>query len=174
MTNTIFITCAAMAGGCALLFIIQLAYIFGLYNRVCRKQRKEDTSDANAPSLPPLSVIIVTKDSGEALNRNLPQILEQDYPKFEVIVVNDKSAGEDEDILKRLSEKYPNLYHTFIPGTARYVSRKKLGMAMGIRASKYEWVVTTEPYCHPTSKNWLRSLAREMTPDTDKIGRAHV
>lgn len=168
MINIIFIVCVAMAGGCALLFIIQLAYIFGLYNGAYRKQHQEVATDAQT-ELPPLSVIIVTKDSGEALNRNLPLILEQDYPQFEVIVVNDKSAGEDEDILKRLSEQYPNLYHTFIPETARYVSRKKLGIAMGIRASKYEWVVVTEPYCYPVSKNWLKSLAKEMTPETDIV-----
>lgn len=81
-------------------------------------------NEPSATDLPPLSVIIVTKDSGSALNQNLPAILEQDYPKFEVIVINDKSAGEDEDILKLLSDRYENLYHTFIPKTARYVSRK--------------------------------------------------
>ena len=168
MIDITFIVCVAMAAGCAVLFMIQLAYIFGLYNRVYRKQRREVASDIQTP-LPPLSVIVVTKDSGEALNRNLPRILEQDYPQFEVIVVNDKSAGEDEDILKRLSEKYPNLYHTFIPETARYVSRKKLGIAMGIRASKFEWAVTTEPYCYPENPNWLKSLAKEMKPGTDIV-----
>lgn len=124
---------------------------------------------AAGTELPPLSVIIVTKDSGSALTKNLPAILEQDYPEFEVIVINDKSAGEDENILKLLSDKYNNLYHTFIPETARYVSRKKLGIAMGIRASRYEWLVVTEPYCCPVSRNWLRRLAEQMTPNTDIV-----
>ncbi len=168
MNDIVFYVCTALAGACAVLFLIQLTYLFYIYNRIHRKRHKEACAETPSET-PPLSVIIVTKDSGEALNRNLPQILKQDYPEFEVIVVNDMSAGEDEDILKRLSEKYTNLYHTFIPQTARYVSRKKLGIAMGIRASRYDWIVMTEPYCHPTSKNWLKSLAHEMTPGTDIV-----
>lgn len=156
-----------LAATCSILCIIQLCYVFGIYNRIHQLFKKGN--EPSATDLPPLSVIIVTKDSGSALNQNLPAILEQDYPKFEVIVINDKSAGEDEDILKLLSDRYENLYHTFIPKTARYVSRKKLGIAMGIRASRYDWIVVTEPYCHPVSKNWLRSLAAQMTPSTDIV-----
>lgn len=156
-----------LAATCGILCIIQLCYVFGIYNRIHQLFKKGN--EPSATDLPPLSVIIVTKDSGSALNQNLPAILEQDYPKFEVIVINDKSAGEDEDILKLLSDRYENLYHTFIPKTARYVSRKKLGIAMGIRASRYDWIVVTEPYCYPVSKNWLRSLAAQMTPSTDIV-----
>lgn len=43
---------------------------------------------------PPLSVIIVTKDSGQLLKENLPSILTQDYPTYEVIVVNDQSPAK--------------------------------------------------------------------------------
>lgn len=152
---------------CGILCAIQLCYVFGIYNRIHRHFKKKN--EAAGTELPPLSVIIVTKDSGSALTKNLPAILEQDYPEFEVIVINDKSAGEDENILKLLSDKYNNLYHTFIPETARYVSRKKLGIAMGIRASRYEWLVVTEPYCCPVSRNWLRRLAEQMTPNTDIV-----
>mgnify|MGYP001775562646 CR=1 FL=1 len=152
---------------CCFFFIVQLTYIFYIYSRIYRTQTKKEES----PSLPlpPLSVIIVTKDSGSALEENLPLILEQDYPQYEVIVINDESAGEDEDILKRLSLRYPHLYYTFIPGTARHVSRKKLGLAIGIRASHYEWIVTTSPYCYPVSPNWLKELAKGMTPDTSIV-----
>jgi len=152
---------------CCFFFIVQLTYIFYIYSRIYRTQTKKEKSPSFP--LPPLSVIIVTKDSGSALEENLPLILEQDYPQYEVIVINDESAGEDEDILKRLSLRYPHLYYTFIPGTARHVSRKKLGLAIGIRASHYEWIVTTSPYCYPVSPNWLKELAKGMTPDTSIV-----
>lgn len=154
---------------CFVLFIIQLCYIFGVYARVFRTAKRQNAASDGECELPPLSVIVVTKDSGNMLKEYLPKILEQDYPCFEVIVINDKSAGEDEDVLKLLAGKYNNLYHTFIPESARYVSRKKLGVAMGIRASKYDWVVMTEPYCYPSTKNWLRSMACQMKPETDIV-----
>lgn len=156
-----------LAGVCGIFFLIQLLYIGGVYSKLHSYFRKG--KDVAPLDLPPVSVIIVTKDSGERLNENLPVILEQNYPQFEVIVVNDKSAGEDELILKRLSVRYTNLYYTFIPETARYVSRKKLGIAMGIRASRYDWIVVTSSFGRPLSPDWLKSLAREMTSETDIV-----
>lgn len=153
---------------CGLTFLIQLYYFLVPYSRLFKSNKRQNKLQENT-NCPPLSVIIVTKDSASMLKDNLPAILEQDYPEFEVIVVNDESAGEDEDILKILGSRYRHLYRTFIPKSARYVSRKKLGVAMGIKASKYDWIVVTEPYCKPESKDWLRSLSRNFVPGTDIV-----
>lgn len=153
---------------CALMLLVQLYYFLIPYSRLFRYINKQDRLPENT-NCPPLSVIIVTKDSATMLKENLPYILEQDYPEYEVIVVNDESSGEDEDILKIFENKYHHLYRTFIPKSARYVSRKKLGVAMGIKASKYDWIVVTEPYCKPVSKNWLRSMARNFVPGTEIV-----
>lgn len=152
-----------------IMLLIQLYYFLIPYSRIYRCSKYQNKLRRNDDNCPPLSVIIVTKNSSDMLKENLPLILEQDYPEYEVIVVNDESAGEDEDILKIISNKYPHLYRTFIPKTARYVSRKKLGIAMGIKASKYDWIVITEPYCKPAGKDWLRSLARNFVPGTDIV-----
>lgn len=150
------------------LLIIELIYFLGQYSNVYRVSKKQlpIQSDDNCP---PISVIIVTKDSGDALRNNLPTILEQDYPYFEVIVVNDESVGEDEETLKLLEKSYPNLYHTFIPKSARYVSTEKLGISMGLKASKHQWIVVTDPYSRPASKNWLRSLSKHFSSDTEIV-----
>lgn len=153
---------------CGMTFLIQLYYFLVPYSRLFKSNKIQNKLQENT-NCPPLSVIIVTKDSASMLKDNLPAILEQDYPEFEVIVVNDESAGEDEDILKILGSRYRHLYRTFIPKSARYVSRKKLGVAMGIKASKYDWIVVTEPYCKPESKDWLKSLSRNFVPGTNIV-----
>ena len=153
---------------CCMLLIVQLIYIWGIYYRIHLAKNKQITT-LSETDFPPISVILVTKDSGSALKENLPAILEQDYPYFEVIVVNDESAGEDENILKLLKNEYHNLYHTFIPKTARYISRKKLGISMGIKASRYNWIVVTDPYSRPASKHWLYSLSRHFTAETEIV-----
>lgn len=149
-----------------ILFLIQSAYHWGLYSQLYRHSKKPQTET----DTPPLSVIIVAKDAASDLQRNLPAILEQDYPDYEVIVIYDRSdKDESEDVLKRLQDKYPHLYHTFIPDSARYISHKKLGITMGIKASRHEWLVFTEPDCRPTSNQWLRSMAANFTPGTDIV-----
>ena len=151
-----------------LLLVIELIYFLGTYSKIYHASKKvyPEQPDENCP---PISVIVVTKDSGEALKKNLPAILEQDYPFFEVIVVNDESVGEDEDTLKLFSKKYRNLYHTFIPKSARYISTEKLGISMGLKASKHQWIVVTDPYSRPVSKNWLRCLSKHFTSDTEIV-----
>lgn len=150
-----------------MLFLIQILYLILVYSRI-----HKHTSDVEkgkltfSEELPPLSVIICADNETENLRKNLPFILEQDYPRFEVVIVNDSLSDESEDFLKLLENKYPHLYHTFTPDSSRYLSRKKLAVTIGIKASKYDWLVFTEADCAPSGKNWLRLLARNFTEDT--------
>lgn len=152
------------------LFFIQLLYYVIIYNKIHKHNRevKKDRIQFDT-AYPPLSIIICAKNESDNIRRNLPSILEQDYPQFEVIVINDGSTDESEDTLSALEEKYHHLYHTFTPDSTRYVSRKKLALTLGIKASKYDWLVFTDANCQASSKNWLKLMARNFTPTTDIV-----
>lgn len=157
-----------MAAG--ILLAVQIIYYLVLYSRIGRRNRKEQRNELHfTQELPPLSVIICAHDEVENLRRNLPAILAQDYPEFEVIVINDGEKNESEDYLLQLEEQYRNLYHSFVPDSSRYISRKKLAVTLGIRASRYDWLVLTEANCQPQSNQWLRLLARNFTPHTEVV-----
>ena len=152
------------------LFIIQVIYYLGLYNRIHshnKAVRKEETHFTR--ELPPLSVILCARNEADNLRKVLPAILEQDYPQFEVIVINDASTDETEDVLGFMEEKYPHLYHSFTPDSARYISHKKLALTLGIKACKYDWLVFTETNCIPASKDWLKLMARNFTSQTQVV-----
>ena len=165
--NTIELILLSAAG---ILFIIQLIYYFGLYNRIHRHNtavRKEEVHFSREFS--PLSVIICARNEADNLRKILPTILEQDYPQFEVIVINDASTDETADVLGIFEEKYPNLYHSFTPESARYISHKKLALTLGIKASKHDWLVFTETNCIPASNQWLKLMARNFTSQTQIV-----
>ena len=149
-----------------ILFLTQAIYYWSVYGKIHAHNQETVT---NNPDTPPLSVIIVAKDAANELQEHLPSILEQNYPEFEVIVIYDRSADDCDDVLKLLEDKYHNLYHTFIPDSARYISHKKLGITMGIKASRYDWLVFTESNCYPQSNQWLRQMARNFTPATEIV-----
>ena len=90
--NTFDITSltSLLTAACAVLGCIQLLFLFGVYNQVRKAAASVSNEQADPAALPPLSVILVTKDSAAALRENLPLLLQQDYPWFEVIVVNDQ------------------------------------------------------------------------------------
>lgn len=152
------------------LLIIQALYYLGLYNRIHINNRTVKRGDVHfTQELPPLSVIICARNESENLRNFLPAVLEQDYPDFEVIVINDGSTDESETLLNSLEEKYHHLYHSFTPEDSKYISRKKLALTLAIKASKHNWLVLTEANCQPASNQWLRLMARNFTSRTEVV-----
>ncbi|MDE7379208.1 MAG: glycosyltransferase [Paraprevotella sp.] len=143
--------------------ILYTACSFGRALRASARHRKNDTS------LPPLSVVITAHNQGKQLSRNLPILLQQHYPDYEVIVVNDHSNDNTEDVLKQLELRYPQLRHTFTPSSTRYISPKRLALTVGIRSAIHEWVVLTDADCRPASPHWLSRLTESIIGRTDIV-----
>lgn len=122
-----------------------------------------------AENQPPVSVIITTRDQEAILSKQLPLILEQEYPEFQVVVVNDASSDETDDLLKKLALQYPHLYHTFLPEGVQSVSPKKMALTVGIKAAKYDYLLFTEANCLPSSTNWISSMMKQFTPGTSVV-----
>ena len=104
---------------------IQLLYLFTVYNAVNRRKIAERKGKLMVTDAKPgISVVIVASDHEKQLTENLPHILTQDYPDYEVIVVDDNSQDDTNDLLQRLAQQYPHLYSTFTSDSIRYISRK--------------------------------------------------
>ena len=155
--------------GVGVLTTIQLLYLFVIYNAVHRRNVADRKNKLQSAEQQGISVIIAASDNEEQLTKHLPSILTQDYPDYEVIVVDDNSQDDTKELLKRLGKQYPHLYSTFTSDSIRYISHKKLALTLGIKAAKKEWVLFTDPDCYPTSNLWLARMARHFTDDTDVV-----
>jgi len=120
---------------------------------------------------PGVSVIIVAKDNYDELKNNLPFILEQNYPDFEVIIVNIGFTEETHNLIQELKLKYPNLYDTFLPyePLEKKADRKKLALTLGIKAAKKEVLLFTEAEGKPQSKEWISLMMNNMIADKDVV-----
>ena len=159
-----------IGGITGVLTMVQLLYLLVLYGAPHRRYKAEaKAGNGSTEQRPGMSVIITTSDQADSLAKNLPLILEQDYPDFEVIVVDDNSSDDTRELLERLAKQYTHLYSTFTSDSIRYISHKKLALTLGIKAAKKEWVVFTEPNCYPTSRQWLARMARHCTDANDVV-----
>lgn len=145
-----------------LLFVIQVLFYYIIYKKPYRYEQKRDKNENKFDDLPSVSVVIVSKNESENLANNLPLILEQDYPNFEVVVVNMGSTDETDILLEGLRLKYSNLYHTFVPSEAENVNEKKLALTLGIKAAHNDVLLFTEAYCKPVSNKWIEEFAVEF------------
>lgn len=154
----------------ALAVIVQLFYYLYYYTGIWSMAAKiRKGGNAYSRQRPPVSVIICAKNESENLERFLPSILEQEYPEFEVVVVNDGSTDESSNLLERLQLKYKNLYQTFLPMDAKYHSRKKMCLTVGIKAARFEHLLFTEADCQPNSKYWISNMVQNFTSKTEIV-----
>ncbi|MEI8085060.1 MAG: glycosyltransferase [Paludibacter sp.] len=151
-------------------FLYQLYFYFRYLSGVLRLKKKINSNGLSfLNEQPPISVIICAKDEADNLRKFLPFVLEQEYPDFEVIVINDGSTDETEILLRDLCKEHPNLKTTFVPTGANNLSTKKLGLTLGIKAAKNELLLFTDADCMPEDKVWIARMARNFTNETDFV-----
>ncbi len=104
------------------------------------------------------SVIICARNEALNLLRNLPKILEQDYPYFEVVVVNDASEDNTLNVLEDFKKKYTNLQIVNILPAKKSTVGKKAALQLGIESAKNPYLVLTDADCYPQNNRWLNKI----------------
>lgn len=117
----------------------------------------------------PISVIICARNESENLQRFLPSILNQDFPDFEVVVVNDRSWDGTAEILEEFEKKYDRLKVVTVAEGDKFIAGKKFAVTMGIKAASHEWLVFTDADCEPASVNWLTHMQQPQKDSTEII-----
>lgn len=108
-----------------------------------------------------VSVIICARNEERNLAHNLPFILQQDYPQFEVVVVNDRSTDGTEKLLRKLAEQHPQLKLVTNHGEQDYIGKKK-ALTLGINSAEHEHLLLTDADCIPVGPNWIRSMVGQF------------
>ena len=132
---------------------IQLFYYLFFYISV---YFRGPTASKSGPQ--PVSIIICARNEAENLSNFLPSVLEQDYPDFEVIVVNDCSEDNSYDILGKYLTQYPRLRISTVNKDPKFTHNKKFAQFIGIKAAKNEILLFTDADCHPESDKWLEGM----------------
>ena len=144
---------------------IQLSYVVFIFLRLAFFKEKKPV----ASTLLPISIIIAARNESDNLYDNLPFILTQDYPEFEVIIVNNQSVDDSAWLLKALCLQHKNLKVVEIGKNKHLLPGKKLPITLGVKAAKYEKMVFTDADCKPASNQWLRIMSETFTENKQII-----
>jgi glycosyltransferase involved in cell wall biosynthesis len=127
----------------------------------------KDSSDPHTQV--PVSVIISARNEADNLEKHLPYILHQDYPEYEVVVVNDGSYDRSQEILEEFQTQYPKLKIVNLPENDRFDGGKKLALTLGVKAAKYDRFLFTDADCVPASDKWIMGMSRYFSSDENIV-----
>ncbi len=154
----------AVVAALAFAVVAQAAYYLFVYLRPVLNK-----TSAASSKLPPVSVIICARNEHDYLLQFLPKVLGQDYPEFEVIVVNDCSEDDTLMLLGQMEQTYSNLRHTSIELDRKFAHGKKLAITVGVKSAKYEHLVFTDADCYPESNRWLQRIISTYSSQTEIV-----
>jgi glycosyltransferase involved in cell wall biosynthesis len=144
--------------------VVQMLYFILFFSRISFHRDKKHIP----ATMEGVSIIICAKNESVQLKKNLSLILEQDYPEFEVIVVNDCSEDDSLDYLYAMAAQYPRLQIRDIKQESKVIQGKKYPLTIGIKAAMYDKVLLTDADCSPVSNQWIRLMTDAYT-DTKEI-----
>ena len=143
---------------------IQLFYYLFFYLSVYLRQFSEPRVTGE-----PVSIIICARNEAENLQNFLPSILEQNYPDFEVIVVNDCSEDNSYVILSNFLTQYPHLRISTVNKDPKFTHNKKFAQFIGIKAARNEILLFTDSDCKPESDKWLEGMTSHFESKTSFV-----
>ena len=138
-------------------------YLF--FWRKLARYKSENHSFSNFPFV---SIVICAKNEEQNLSRFVSQILDQEYPSFEVIVVNDNSSDGSMTVLNNLKVEYDNL-RVYSFSQNKKCHGKKEVLEYGIRKAKSEYLVLTDADCRPNSKQWLSGMVNGFSDGSEIV-----
>ena len=135
-------------------FFVQVYYNLKYFLSATKGKQSEGDSPDD------VSVIVCARNEEANLMELIPVIMEQEFPKFQLIVVNDSSWDDTADILKALQVSYPGMHIIEINEDKQMMQGKKFALTLGIKAAMYDIVLLTDADCRPTGSNWITEMTK--------------
>ena len=144
-----------------IVIIIQLVYYLGVFSKFCFAKPAVKNSKN-----PPISVIVCAKNEQENIKKYIPILAQQEYPDFELVLIDDASSDETLAVFEDFEKQYDNIRLVKVQNNEAFWGNKKYALTLGIKAAKHEHLLFTDANCFPSSNDWIASMAAHF--DSDK------
>ena len=144
----------------------QIAYTLFFYQRLLFF-KIENTLDIDFKK--PVSVIVAAHNEIENLKTLIPLLLKQNYPEFEIIIVDDRSDDDTYLFLLGEQRKDARLKIVRVDYTPQHISHKKYAISLGVKAALYPYLLFTDADCQPSSENWIALMANQWQNEKEFV-----
>ena len=145
---------------------IQLIYWLLVFSKI---SFLNPTAQVLSQEQPGISVIVAAWDELENLKELLPLLNDQDYPNFEVIVIDDRSTDGSYDHLLFDIQHLSKVRFIKIEKMPSHITAKKYALTLGIKGALHDVILLTDADCRPQSANWMAGMVAHLTPNKDIV-----
>lgn len=144
----------------ALIVFVQFLYYVIIFGKFAYAKPQKST-----PKRIPVSVIVCAKNEEEHVREFVPLLANQDYPDFEIVLIDDASSDHTLDIFEEFEKQYPNVRLVKVENNEAFWGNKKFALTLGIKAARKEYLLFTDADCRPNSDQWIKEMTSRFSAD---------
>jgi glycosyltransferase involved in cell wall biosynthesis len=142
------------------IFCIQFIYYLFIFSSFSFSKKSPTENHFNLP----VSIIICAKNEAKNLTKNLPHFLKQNYPNFELVLINDRSNDRTLKVMEQFrKESLIPVKVVDVASNEQFWGSKKYALTLGIKAASFEHLLFTDADCIPISESWIHEMASNFS-----------
>lgn len=145
--------------------LIQLIYYLFFFTRLAFYDKNTNYGDA----LPGVTVLVCAWNERENLEELLPLLDAQEYPEFEVILLDDRSDDGSEEFIRENINSWKKIRYIRINDQFDHVTPKKYALTVGMKLANYPVALMTDADCRPSSVHWITAMASQVSDQRDIV-----
>ncbi len=157
---------------------IYTMWLFGLFSFMCVFQvltylllfRKSTCNKTTVPGMAvPVSVVIAARNESENLRLLIPALLNQKYPDFEIVVIDDRSEDDSYEIIREYMHKSDKIICVRIDAESSELRGKKNALTAGIIRAKNNLLLFIDADCLPVTDMWISCMVSGLKPECEIV-----
>ena len=149
------------------ILIFQVLLVLNVFSNWLTLKSLDAYSDLD--EWPPVSMLVPARNEADNIEACLSSLLAQDYPNYEVIVLDDGSTDETREILDRIKIKEPNLRLMQGEKLPEGWLGKHWACQQLAEAAQHEYLVFTDADTRHAPKTLRKSMRAALQEDTDLL-----
>lgn len=139
--------------------VLNLCYFLAFFSFATASSKTSETKNF------PVSVIVCAKNEAENLRNFIPSILNQEYPDFELIIINDASSDETLEVIESFQKIDGRVQIVNVQNNEAFWANKKYALTLGIKKARNNYLLFTDADCAPQTSKWIASMAENFNEE---------
>ena len=145
--------------------LIQLFYYLFVFTRLAFYGKSTNYGN----EAPGVTVLVCAWNEKENLTELLPLLDAQEYPEFEVILLDDRSDDGSEDFMRENIHSWKNIRYIRINDEFDHVTPKKYALTVGMKQAKFPVALMTDADCRPNSLHWITAMTSQINEEKNIV-----